>query len=223
MKICLSKLFFKALAVSGLALFGTGARANSGSNQVNLVDMTTTQDLGGDIVLTTGFLSDFDVVAFDRPQQQYAGYDVITANLSEQPITGWAGIVEVETDEDTALRITDISAFSHAFTDTNRETRMSGFYTMRYQFETELPFRPYAGAGLGLVTTNGDDAIGGVVAGRATAGFDFNVGSDSALFAEYALVKSGGVDIGTYDSNAFASGSIPDIEHSLKFGFRRAF
>lgn len=213
---------FKALAVSGIALFCSGAQANSSLGQLNLIDMTAATGLSGDMVLTKGFLHDIDLVAFEQPRLSVA-YTQTSPDEGDGSASGWAGIVEVDTNEEPSLSLQDSSAFSDKFTQSDRETRMSGFYTMRYQFETDLPFRPYAGAGLGLVTSNSSDAIGGIVAGRATAGFDLTVGADSALFAEYALVKSGGVNLGTTRSDAFSEGSLPDIEHSLKIGFRRTF
>jgi hypothetical protein len=219
---CLFRRTFKILSVSLLAFASSGVQANSQLGSQQVIDMTSASDLSGDMVVTTGFLHNLDVVAFEEPTLSVASNDIFSAG-TEPSGSGWAGVVEVEMDEDLMLPYQDVSSFSDSFAGTDRETRMSGFYTMRYQFETDLPFRPYAGAGLGLVATDSNAQVGGVIAGRATAGFDFTVGEDSAVFAEYAFVKSGGVNLGASADSSASSSAIPDTEHSLKFGFRRTF
>lgn len=219
---CLFRRAFKALTVSAIALTATGAQANADWGSLKIIDMTSASELSGDFVVTTGFLSDFDVIAFDAPTVSSVS-DGIYFDEAQASRSGWAGIVEVDMDEELSLPFQSVSSFSDSFEDTERETRMSGFYTMRYQFETDLPFRPYAGAGLGLVATDSDAQMGGIIAGRATAGFDLTVGDEAAIFAEYAFVKSGGVNLGSTGENPVSSGAIPDTEHSLKLGFRRTF
>jgi opacity protein-like surface antigen len=92
---------------------------------------------------------------------------------------------------------------------------------MRYDFDTGLDLVPYAGAGLGIVTKGTEAEVGGTVAGRATAGFDLNLAAETAVFAEYAFMKSGGVAFGNGQDGA--GQTVPDNEHSLKLGFRRQF
>ena len=217
---------FKALlvcTVSIAALGTTTASAGEAWSTLQLVDMTTSADLGGDMVVTTGFLHQLDLVAFQQPQLSIAPDGLSIQSIAARQDSGWSGLVEVDIDDDLAAPIRRVSAFSDTFAQRERETRMSGFYTMRYQFETDLPFRPYAGAGLGLVTSETASRSAGIIAGRATAGFDFAVSEQSAIYAEYAYVQSGGVTLGSAGSSSAGSLSIPDTEHTLKFGFRRTF
>jgi len=207
--------------VSAMALSAAVAEANSTFRWMPVIDMTTSLDPGADMVVTTGFLHELDFVSPEVPRLSVAA-DSVDSEDRDAEKSGWSGVVEVDVDRQPALP-DNLSPFSDVFAENDTETRMSGFYTMRYQFETDLPFRPYAGAGLGVVATAADSAASGVVAGRATAGFDYTVSEGSAVFAEYALVKSGGVNIGAQGNGALATDTIPDIEHSLKIGFRRTF
>lgn len=211
---------FKILAVSALALTSTVAQA---SNTLDIIDMTTAGELSTDMVITTGFLHELDLVAFEDTSLSLIADDTETSIDDDAPKTGWAGVVEVDMSEEPTLPMGEISSFSDTFDTTESEKKMSGFYTMRYEFNSSLPFRPYAGAGLGLVATTGEAGAGGVFAGRATAGFDLTLGEGSAVFAEYAFVKSGGVNVGLAGDAAASGGAIPDSEHSLKLGFRRTF
>lgn len=213
----------KALAVSVLALTSFGTQASNGVQTLGLIDMTTDANVSGDIVITTGFLHNLDLVAFEDTDAPGTP-DAIEFGATEGDFnSGWTGLVEIDMDEDPTIALSSISGFSDSFDTTERRKKMSGFYTMRYEFNSDMPFRPYAGAGLGLVATSDATTTGGVFAGRATAGFDFTVAKDSAIFAEYAFVKSGGVNVGLASDAAAGGGAIPDSEHSLKLGFRRTF
>jgi len=199
------------------------AQASNDLKTLNIIDMTTDTEVSGDIVITTGFLHNLDLVAFDEPDLPDAPAAFVFDETEDPDVSGWTGLVEIDMDEEATLPLADLSGFSDNFDTTERRKTMSGFYTMRYEFDTGLPFRPYAGAGLGLVTTSDETETGGVFAGRATAGFDLTVGEDAAIFAEYAFVKSGGVNVGLAGDAASGGGAIPDSEHSLKLGFRRTF
>jgi len=74
-----------------------------------------------------------------------------------------------------------------------------------------------------LVATTTETEASGVIAGRATAGFDLTLGEGAALFAEYAVLKNGGVNLGTVGSGDNPGEAALDIEHSVKLGFRRTF
>ena len=213
----------RALAVSALALTSFGAQASNDAPSLSIIDMTTDTSVSADVVITTGFLTDLDVIAFDETPLPLASGDIAFDESASAFNSGWTGLVEIDMDEDAAIELSAISSFSDTFDTSERRKKMSGFYTMRYEFNTSLPFRPYAGAGLGLIATSDAAQTGGVFAGRATAGFDFTVAKDAAIFAEYAYVKSGGVNIGLAGDAAASDGAIADSEHSLKLGFRRTF
>jgi len=211
---------FSALTICATILYSTTTHANNGWNAFEIIDMTDSGKADLDFVVTTGFLHDLDLVAYESPLLSISPEDVETDLTDEVEKTGWAGLVEVEVKDDKTLPLNDISVFSDDFATTERNTKVSGFYSMRYEFNSKLPFRPYAGAGLGLVATSNKTETGGVIAGRAIAGFDLTVGKETAIFAEYAYVKSGGVSLGVTNNS---SAAIPDNEHSLKLGFRRTF
>ncbi len=212
---------FKVLTASAIALASVAAQASNNAGSVSIIDMTTDSTVSSDFIITTGFLHELDLVAFEEPATSLAADVPVFDTESEAPKSGWAGLVEVDMSDEATLPMDELSSFSDSFDTTDREKKMSGFYTMRYAFNSDMPFRPYAGAGLGLVATSNDTQTSGVFAGRATAGFDMTVGNNAAIFAEYAFVKSGGLNIGT--ANTTAASAIPNTEHSLKLGFRRTF
>ncbi len=193
------------------------AQAANGWTPLEIIDMTETGQADLDFVITTGFLNDLNFVSLDEKILS------VTPEFPDTPLeekSGWAGLVEVEFNQDKILPLGNISAFSDTLTNTDRERRMSWFYSMRYAFESDVPVRPYAAAGLGVVASTTDTDTAGIVAARATAGFDLSFNEQSSVFAEYAFVKNGGVDFGT------AQGGIttrPDDEHSIKLGFKRNF
>ena len=215
-----SLIGFKALTFVVAALSSTTAQANSDWNPHEFIEIAATGQADLDFVVTRGFLHEMDLASFEVPALAIALEDIKIDPTHKARKSGWAGLVEVELDEDKILELEDVSTFSDAFATTERDAKLSGFYTMRYEFASKLPFRPYAGAGLGVVTTTNETDTSGIIAGRATAGFDLTLGEGSAVFAEYAFVKNGGVNLGSSNSNFSA---IPDSEHSLKLGFRRNF
>ncbi len=220
MKKIPSLIVFKALTFFAVALSGTTVQATNAWDSHEFADIAAIGQADLDFVVTRGFLHEMDLTSFEVPALAIALEDIKIDPNHKAKKSGWAGLVEVELDEDKALELEDVSTFSDAFATTERDVKLSGFYTMRYDFATKLPFRPYAGAGLGVVTTSSETDTAGIIAGRATAGFDLTLGEGSAVFAEYAFVKNGGVNLGSGNSNFSA---IPDSEHSLKLGFRRTF
>lgn len=212
-----------ASAISLTALSGTASASDDIWGPLQLVDMTSeAPEFGGDMLVTTGFVDDLSFVAFQEPDFGPALGALSYQSEEAEPQSGWSGVLDVDREKDPSTHIRDLSSFSDTFAQGERETRLSGFYTMRYQFETDLPFRPYAGAGLGVVGSETSQDMAGVVAGRAMAGFDFAVDARSAIYAEYAFVKSGGVTLGTAGNGRTAL-AVPDTDHSLRLGFRRTF
>jgi len=213
---------FKALAVASVALCSTGAKASNSWAALEIIDMTTATQFIADVVETADFLPDINLSSLDEPALSLAsnGFEFDTTRTHK---SGWAGLVEVEVDEEPTLPFDEISSFSDTFLTTETEVEMQGFYSMRYQFESTSAFRPYAGAGLGLVTTSTDNEAGGIIAGRATAGFDLTLGEGASLFAEYAVLKNGGVNLGAVGADGATGNDALDIEHSVKLGFRRTF
>ncbi len=211
---------FKVLTFAAALLSYSTAHANSNLNSPEIMDISSASDPDLDFLVTKGFLHDLEVVSFQTPSFTISPESAEVDLTKKARKSGWAGLVEVELNGDKKLRLDDVTTFSDNFAVTDQNTKLSGFYTMRYEFATKLPFRPYAGAGLGVVTTTNETDTSGIIAGRATAGFDLTLGEGSAIFAEYAFVKNGGVNLGSGNSNLIA---IPDSEHSLKLGFRRTF
>jgi len=177
----------RSLAVSALALTSFGAQASNDAPSLSIIDMTTDTSVSADVVITTGFLTDLDVIAFDETPLPLASGDIAFDESESAFNSGWTGLVEIDMDEDAAIELSAISSFSDTFDTSERRKKMSGFYTMRYEFNT------------------------------------FTVAKDAAIFAEYAYVKSGGVNIGLAGDAAASDGAIADSEHSLKLGFRRTF
>lgn len=217
-----NRLMLSAAALVSSVLFSTQVQAESAWQPLEIIDMTTAKTFSADVVVTTGFLDNMDFVSLDEPKLSVAS-DALKFNTDSPKKSGWAGLVEVEVKEEPTLAFDEISTFSDTLVSADSETKVQGFYTMRYQFNSTARFRPYAGAGLGLVATTSETEAGGVVAGRATAGFDLTLGKGSALFAEYAILKNGGVNLGSLADSDNATGAVPDVEHSVKLGFRRTF
>ncbi len=215
-------IIFSVLTLSSAALFGAAAQAGGSWKPLEIIDMRTVGNLSADIVVTTGFFDDVDLVSLDDPAISFAA-DGIKIDTDTSKKSGWSGLVEVEVTEEPTLPFDDFSAYTDVYAQADDETKLQGFYTMRYQFNSGARFRPYAGAGLGLVATTTDAETAGVIAGRATAGFDLTLGEGSALFAEYAIMKNGGVNLGNAGGADNASDGVLDIEHTVKLGFRRSF
>lgn len=207
------------MTICAAVVSSTSVSANDAQNWTEIVELIDAGQADLDFKVTTGFPNNIDLITYvPALVTEAAPVEVnLKGNVKK---AGWAGHVEVELTEDETPPLSEVSAFSDDFATTDRDTKLSGFYSMRYEFNSKLPFRPYAGAGLGLVATSNETESGGVIAGRATAGFDLTVGEGAAVFAEYAYVKSGGVRLGAVSENG---GSILDNEHSLKLGFRRTF
>lgn len=214
---------FKTLgSACAIAMFSaSAAQAQDAWGPLELVDMTTSSELSGEILITTGLIDNFEFVAFDAPEQQPETFNAVPDYEPVLPLTyGWRGMIEVDIDDRDTLTIAYVPGGENTLRADDRETRMSGFYTMRYDFQSDTAFRPYAGAGIGLVAAEDDRTLAGGVAARAIAGFDIEVDERSGIFAEYAFVKSSGAMFAEADT---AIPGLPDDEHSLKVGFRRTF
>ena len=219
---CRLRIIFSVLTSFNAVLLSGGAQASGSWQPLEIIDMTTASKVSADVVVTTGFFDDMDFVSLDEPVLSIAS-DSIKFDTEAPKKSGWAGLVEVEVTEEPTLPYGESSAFADTFNPFDEEKKVQGFYTMRYQFDTDSRFRPYAGAGLGLVATTTETEASGIIAGRATAGFDLTLGEGSALFAEYAVLKNGGVNLGAAGSGEASGNEALDIEHSVKLGFRRTF
>ena len=129
--------------------------------------------------------------------------------------------MQVDLSSREALEPVNAPAFADGLALDEGTTRVAGFYTMRYDFASDAPFRPYAGAGLGLVGASDDARSAGAFAGRAIAGFDLTLADRTALYAEYAYTVAGASLSGT-EAERLSLG-MPDDEHALTLGFRRTF
>jgi len=124
------------LTLSNAALFGGAAQATGSWQPLEIIDMTTTSNVSADVVVTTGFFDDLDFVSLEEPVLSIAS-DGIPFDTETPKKSGWAGLVEVEVTEEPTLPYGESSAFADTFTPFDEETKVQGFYTMRYQFDTD--------------------------------------------------------------------------------------
>lgn len=195
------------------------SHASEGFGALELIDMTSLAEL--DLGFSArDVMADLGGAALEAPVLALSGSAI---EVQPEPIfaPGWNGVVDLEMTGEPTLDDVGGTAFDDRFMDPVQRRKMRGFYTMRYQFGDDDVFRPYAGAGLGVVAESVGEATGSSVAGRATAGFDMAMDERSAFFAEYAFVRSGGVDVGKGDG--LGGATLRDSEHRLKLGFRRTF
>lgn len=184
--------------------------------------MTTSGAVSAYEAMSTTSFDQLDLTALDEPDLSVASGGLFLDTTAPNK-TGWSGLVEVEVIEEPALPFAGNYNYSNTLASFDDETKLQGFYTMRYQFNSNARFRPYAGAGLGLVGSATETEAAGIIAGRATAGFDLTLGKGSAFFAEYAVLKNGGVELGDANAPDTSLSAVPDLEHSVKLGFRRSF
>ena len=213
---------FSVFTVSYAVLCSAEVQAGGSWAPLEIIDMTTSGVTRAYETISTTSFDDMDLTALDEPVLSVASgglfQDATASNKA-----GWSGLVEVEVIEEPALPFVGNSNYSNTLAAFDDETKLHGFYTMRYQFNPDARFRPYAGAGLGLVAKTTETDAAGIIAGRATAGFDLSLGKGSALFAEYAILKHGGVNLGSAGEPGTTLSAVPDLEHSVKLGFRRSF
>lgn len=217
----LLRVALKGLTVATALVAGTSAaQARNGWNVIELVYQTA--DAGLSVGLSASDLFyDIGLAATEQPDFSVTRNETLALPVADTKRSGWRGIVDVEIEREPVLDYETQPASRDLFAKSSQERQMRGFYTMRYDFDTGLDLVPYAGAGLGVVAKGTEAAMGGTVAGRATAGFDLMLAAETAVFAEYAFTKSGGVAFG--EPQASADNAVPDSEHSLKLGFRRQF
>jgi len=216
------RIIFSALTLFNAVLMTSGAQASGSWQPLEIIDMTTSHSADADVVVSTGFFDEMDFVSLDEPILSIAS-DGIKFDTKAPKTRGWSSLVEVELTEEPTLQFGEASSFANTLASIENETKVQGFYSMRYQFSGDTRFRPYAGAGFGLVAKGTETEASGTLAGRATAGFDLTLGEGSALFAEYAVLKNGGVNVGSSGAEDSSGAIADDIEHSVKLGFRRSF
>ena len=211
------------ISASYVGFCSAGAQANGSWAPLEIIDMTTSGAVRAHEALSTAFFDDMDLAVLDEPVLSVSSGGGLLLDQEASNKTGWSGFVEVELTEIPALPFEGTSKYSNTLAAFDEETKLRGFYSMRYQFNSDARFRPYAAAGLGLVGSATETEAAGIIAGRATAGFDLTLGKKSALFAEYAVLKNGGVNLGKAGEASTSLSTPPDLEHSVKLGFRRAF
>lgn len=212
----------RGLIAASAILIGSGvtAEARNGWTVTELVYMTA--DAGLSVGLSaTDFFHDIGLAAAEQPELSLTEGDTSFLPVEESKRSGWRGVVDIEIERSPTLDDRNLTTFHDRLSQSVQERRMRGFYSMRYHFDTGLNIVPYAGAGLGVVAKGTDADVDGAVAGRATAGFDLFLAEETAVFAEYAFTKNGGVAFG--NDPVDADNAVPDSEHSLKLGFRRTF
>lgn len=198
------------------------AHADNGWIAREIIHMTTSAGLYAGRT-ATDVIEEISIAVADEPELSILPADAIYQAVTSAPGSGWRGTVDIEIDREPSVDFPAVSAFNDTFANADREKQMRGFYSMRYHFDTAFGISPYAGAGLGFVAGGTEADKGGIVAGRATAGFDLSLAKQTALFAEYAFTKGGGVSLGSAAEDGSLADSVPDSEHSLKLGFRRTF
>jgi hypothetical protein len=196
----LLRVALKGLTVATAIVAGTSAaQARNGWNVIELVYQTADAGLIAGLSASDLFY-DIGLAATEQP-------DFSITPVAAKRRSGWRGIVDVEIEREPTLDYETQSVSSDLFAKSSQARQMRGVYTMRYDFDTGLDLVPYAGAGLGVVAKGTEAEMGGTVAGRATAGFDLMLAAETAVFAEYAFTKSGGVAFG--ESQAFGVSSEP--------------
>jgi len=203
MRNCHLRIVFSVLTSISAVLLSGAAQANGSWQPLEIIDMTTSNVTSPDVVVTTGFFNTTDLTSLDEPILSVAS-DGIKFDTVAPKRRGWASLVEVELTEEPTLAFGEVSTFSDTLASADNEMKLLGFYSMRYQFSADTRFRPYAGAGFGLIAKGTETEA-------------------SALFAEYAFLKNGGVNVGTTSADDGVGAIADDIEHSVKLGFRRSF
>ena len=102
---------FRALAVSSIALCSTGAQASNSWEASDIIDMTTATQFFTEIVETADFLPQIDLSSLDEPTLSLAsnGFDLDTSDTTK---SGWAGLVEVDVNEEPTLPFDEIGRAS---------------------------------------------------------------------------------------------------------------
>ena len=204
--------------VLGLGCQAVGANASEETTlNFAFFDASSEDALDSDVLGAVETMWDSSLISFDT-----APVDVLNLSFMPPLPKGWSASVDVALDEgDEEPAPLNGPAFADGLDAKDPAEMVSGFYTMRYDFESDTAFRPYAGAGIGLVSVGDDTDRRDSLAGRALAGFDVAVDQNAAFFAEYAFMKSGGS--AGYSGVAGTSIDLPDDTHSFKIGFRRSF
>lgn len=214
-----SRPFLWILAAS-TAFSATTATAEDRWNGLQPTELYPTVQIHSEFVVSSGFIGDFDLIAFDEADRDDAtGSSPIGDSILPR---GWQGLIEVDMDEEETISVSYVPGHADRLKTSTSETRMSGFYTMRYSFESDSEIRPYAGAGVGIVATEDGSRLAGGLAARAVAGFDIEVDDNAGFYAEYSFLKSSGTMLAQADAGA-GNSALPDDEHSITFGFRRTF